>query len=61
MLVLSCCNSSAIIKLLPNRPEMILEAISTEVSEQNPPGEGWRIIFFVAVFLLSELFYHTLE
>jgi hypothetical protein len=33
----------------------ILEAISSEVNEQYPPGEGWKIIFFVAVFLLSEL------
>ncbi|XP_057367538.1 sodium- and chloride-dependent glycine transporter 1-like [Daphnia carinata] len=49
MLVLSC---STVI-LFPNRSEMILEAISTGVSEQHPPGEGWTIIFFVAVFLLN--------
>jgi hypothetical protein len=38
-----------------NHTDMILEAISSEVNEQYPPGEGWTIIFFVAVFLLSEL------
>lgn len=49
MLVLSCST----VFLLSNRSEIILEAISTGVSEQHPPGEGWTIIFLVAVFLLN--------
>ena len=55
MLLLSCSSSSAIAKMGSNRTDMILEAISSQVNEQYPPGEGWKIIFFVAVFLLSEL------
>ncbi len=56
MLLLSCSASSTIIEMGSNQTELILEAISSEVNEQYPPGEGWKIIFFVAVFLLSELF-----
>lgn len=55
MLVLTCSSSAAITKIGSNRTESILEAISAEVNEQYPPGEGWRIIFFVAIFLLSKL------
>ena len=55
MLVLTCSSSDAIIKMGSNRTESILEAISADVNEQYPPGESWRIIFFIAIFLLSKL------
>jgi len=55
MLLLSCSASSTIAEMGSNQTDIILEAISSKVYEQYPPGEGWKIIFFVAVFLLSEL------
>lgn len=55
MLLLSCSASSTIAEMGSNQTDLILEAISSQVYEQYPPIEGWKIIFFVAVFLLSEL------
>jgi hypothetical protein len=55
MLLLSCSASSTIAEMGSNQTDLILEAISSQVYEQYPPSEGWKIIFFVAVFLLSEL------
>ncbi|EFX87951.1 hypothetical protein DAPPUDRAFT_311404 [Daphnia pulex] len=53
MLLLSCSASSTIAEMGSNQTDLILEAISSQVYEQYPPSEGWKIIFFVAVFLLT--------
>lgn len=56
MLVLSSSSSAVITQMTGmNATEGILEAITDEVDGQNPPGDGWRICFFIAVFLLSKL------